>query len=88
MGQYDPAPERKGEFAVRESLGPEGGLTPSEGHTSADQLAGAQNGLTARRDGHFFKQIFEERGRRTPQRAGPAEVSGEGPEASPGRIQA
>lgn len=50
VGIHDPAPEREGEIAARESLEPEGAGQCHRQRTAS--LADAQNGLTGRRDAH------------------------------------
>lgn len=51
VGIHDPAPEREGEIAGRESLDPEGAGQCHRQRTASP--ADAHNGLTARRDGQL-----------------------------------
>jgi hypothetical protein len=57
--RYGLAPERKGVIVSRESLERESGLTADRrGWSGWPKLSGAQNGLTARRDGRKFTRLF------------------------------
>ena len=58
---HDPAPEREGEIAARESLEPEGSLKTSGQHRKMSLPpklgTSAQNGLTGRRDAQFIAPV-------------------------------